>query len=270
VILAPARAQGYFPMNDKIDTTKTTPIGGSSESAEAAHGGNSGEASSSVTTQAEGDSGSVASTSASRGAEARLLEGQLDEAKQKLKEAETRATENLDRWQRAQADLANYRRRAQFDREEQEKFAVATLVSALLPVLDSFDRAWQSLPGQLRRLTWLSGVAMIHSQLRGTLERVGLTEIDAEGKAFDPTVHEAVDRDEHEGPPHVVAVLQAGYRMHERVLRPALVKVGAKPASSPSSEPEPGQYDEAPSFASAGTDTGVAPGAAAAATAEAK
>ncbi len=86
---------------------------------------------------------------AGRGAEARELERQLEEAKQKLREAEQRADEaekraqdNLDRWQRAQADLSNYRRRAQFDRDELEKFAVGALVSALLPVLDSFDRAW--------------------------------------------------------------------------------------------------------------------------------
>jgi molecular chaperone GrpE len=161
-------------------------------------------------------------------AEARELEHQLDEARQLQRAAEARAQENLDRWQRAQADLANYRRRAQFEREELEKFAAGSLVASLLPVLDSFDRAWTTLPGQFRRLTWLSGVAMIHSQLRGTLERVGLLEIEAEGQPFDPAVHEAVDSEAGDGPPHVVAVLQAGYKLHERVLRPALVKVGPK------------------------------------------
>ena len=179
-------------------------------------------------------------------AEARELERQLEEMREKLKAAETRAEEaekraqeNLDRWQRAQADLANFRRRSQFDREEMEKYAVAALVAAVLPVLDSFDRAWQSLPGQLRRLTWLSGVAMIDSQLRGILQRIGLEEIDAEGKAFDPSVHEAVDREEHEGMPHVVSVVQPGYRLHERVIRPALVKVGAKPAEQPAADAQP-------------------------------
>ncbi len=177
---------------------------------------------------------------ASGSAEARELERQLDDAKEKLRqaelraeEAEKRAQENLDRWQRAQADLSNYRRRSQFDRDEMEKYAVAALMSALLPVMDSFDRAWQTLPGQLRRLTWLSGVAMIDSQLRGTLQRLGLSEIDAEGQPFDASLHEAIDREEHEGTPHVVQVLQAGYKLHERVIRPALVKVGAKPAEAP-------------------------------------
>jgi molecular chaperone GrpE len=196
-----------------------------------------------------------AAKTAGRSAEALELERQLEDAKQKLREAEQRAEdaekraqENLDRWQRAQADLANYRRRAQFDREELEKFAVGALVSALLPVLDSFDRAWQTLPGQLRRLTWLSGVAMIDSQLQGTLQRIGLTPIDAEGQPFDPSLHEALDSDPHEGQPHVVHVLQAGYKLHDRVIRPALVKVGPKPAQPESGTPEstPAAEGEAP------------------------
>ncbi len=185
-------------------------------------------------------------------AEAQELERQLDEARGKVKEAESRVEEaekrtleNLDRWQRAQADLANFRRRTQFEREEQEKFAVASLVAALLPVLDSFDRAWQSLPGQFRRLTWLSGIAMINQQLRGTLERIGLAEVEAEGKPFDPSLHEGVDREEGEGPPHVVAVLQAGYKLHERVLRPALVKVGPKP-KSPEAAPDSADAETPP------------------------
>jgi len=177
---------------------------------------------------AESNTPDLAAAATARSAEARELERQLEEARAKLREAEERARENLDRWQRAQADLANYRRRAQFEREELEKFALATLVSALLPVLDSFDRAWQTLPGNLRRLTWLSGVDMIDRQLRGTLQRVGLTEIEAEDKPFTPDLHEAIDQEPHEGQPHVVAVLQAGYRLHERVIRPALVKVGPK------------------------------------------
>jgi molecular chaperone GrpE len=211
-----------------------------------------------------GDAAQGAAQPTARNAEARELERQLEEARAKLREAEERARENLDRWQRAQADLANYRRRAQFEREELEKFAVSTLAAALLPVLDSFDRAWQTLPGQLRRLTWLSGMLMIDSQLRGTLQRIGVTEIEAEGKPFDPSLHEAIDQEEHDGQPHVVAVLQAGYKLHERVLRPVLVKVGPKPATSattPESEApgnESGMAQPAPDVQDApGTETGT-------------
>jgi molecular chaperone GrpE len=185
------------------------------------------------------------------GAEARELERQLDEARTQLRAAEARAEENFDRWQRAQADLANYRRRAQFEREELEKYAAAGLIASLLPVLDNFDRAWGSLPGQFRRLTWLDGVAMIHSQMRSTLQRVGLVEIDAEGQPFDPTLHEAVDSESGDGPPHIVAVLQAGYKLQERVIRPALVKVGPKPKDAAPATPP----DEAPAEPEAATET---------------
>lgn len=174
-----------------------------------------------------------------RSAEARELERQLAELRQKLKEAEARAEqekaraqENLDRWQRAQADLANFRRRTQFERDEERKYGAEPVVNALLPVLDSFERAWQTFPWQLRNLTWLQGIDLIHRQLQRLLELVGVSRIEAEGQPFDPALHEAVDREEHEGPPHVVAVLQAGYKLHERVIRPALVKVGAKPAET--------------------------------------
>jgi molecular chaperone GrpE len=174
----------------------------------------------------------VTAADGGRSAEVRELERQLDELRQKLKDAEDRARDNLDRWQRAQADLANYRRRSQFEREELEKYALAAFISALLPVLDSFERAWQTLPGQFRRLTWLSGVNMIQLQLHSILERIGVSPIDAQGQAFDAALHEAVDREEGDGPPHVIAVLQTGYKLHERVLRPALVKVGPQPTST--------------------------------------
>jgi molecular chaperone GrpE len=190
-----------------------------------------------------------------RSAEARELERQLEEVRQKLREAEQRAQENFDRWARAQADLANFRRRSQFEREELEKYAVATLIASLLPVLDSFDRAWQTLPGELRRLTWLSGVAMINSQLRGILERFGLSEIEVSpGQAYDATLHEAIDREDGEGPPHVLAVFQTGYKLHERVLRPALVKVGPKP-------PEPAPRAEGAAVEGQGPGSPAAPAA---------
>ncbi len=218
------------------------------------------------TTRAEGGASASGAPAGGGSAEARELERQLDELRQELRAAETRAQENLDRWQRAQADLANYRRRAQFEREELEKFATASLISSLLPVLDSFDRAWSTLPGQFRRLTWLSGVAMIHSQLRGTLERIGLVEIEAADQPFDPALHEAIEHESGDGRPHVVAVLQAGYKLHERVLRPTLVKVGPKPttaetegAGSHVSVPEADQQaDQAPGARDAAADAAPA------------
>lgn len=184
-----------------------------------------------TTTPAAESPASAVGAASARSAEARELERQLDEMRDKLRQAEARAQENLDRWQRAQADLANFRRRTQFEREESEKYAASPLVHDLLTVMDSFDRAWQSLPGELRRLTWISGVSFIQLQLRSILDRAGVSEIDATGRPFDPAEHEALEHQEGDGQPHVITVYQAGYRLHQRLLRPALVKVGPKAAS---------------------------------------
>jgi hypothetical protein len=97
---------------------------------------------------------------------------------------------------------------------------------------------------------------MIHSQLRGTLERIGLLEIEAEGRPFDPTLHEAVDSEPGDGPPHVVAVLQAGYKLHERVIRPALVKVGPR---SEAPGPKSDSDEAAPKVAPQGASEAEAP-----------
>ena len=216
-----------------------------------------------VTSEVASPAPAAASTNrAGRSAEARELERQLEEMRNRLREAEQRADaaeqraqENLDRWQRAQADLANFRRRSQFDREELEKYAVSALVGALLPVMDSFDRAWQTLPGSLRRLTWLSGVDMIDRQLRGTLMRIGLVEVEALGQPFDPATHEAIDQEEHEGQAYVVQVFQPGYKLFDRVIRPALVKVGPKPPEpeQPAQSAEPSESTGQPDAATAQT-----------------
>jgi len=195
-----------------------------------------------------------------RSKEAIELERQLDEAQreiaalreqlaaappaslQELEEARRQARENLDRWQRAEAELRNYRRRVQFEREELIKYSGYALTAELLPVLDSFERALASIPGELRYFTWIGGIALIERQLRYLLERQGLQEIRAEGEQFDPTIHEVVLR-EDEGAEAgaaeqvVVAVLQKGYKFHDRLLRPALVKVGrARPAAPAAGE----------------------------------
>ncbi|NCA13068.1 MAG: nucleotide exchange factor GrpE, partial [Proteobacteria bacterium] len=88
-------------------------------------------------------------------AEVRELERQLEEARTQVRDAEARAAENLDRWQRAQADLANFKRRVQFDRDLDQKYASAQVLADFLRVLDGFDRAWKSLPSSLRMLSWI-------------------------------------------------------------------------------------------------------------------
>jgi molecular chaperone GrpE len=174
----------------------------------------------------------------------RELERQLEEARSQVREAEARAAENLDRWQRAQADLANFKRRVQFDRELDQKYACANVLGEFLRILDGFDRAWKSLPQSLRMLTWIEGLFMLDRQAHAVIERYGVRPIEAYGKPFDPRFHEAVASDTGDGNDHVVEIFQLGYELHERVLRPALVRVGPKPAPSQEDESDSSQGED--------------------------
>ncbi len=132
---------------------------------------------------------------------------------------------------RARADFANYRRRTQQEQEEQAKFATALLVAEFLPILDNFERALETIPGELRFFSWLQGVDLVHQMARNVLEKRGLQPIDTHEKPFDPNYHEAVMREGEDDGGAVVVLeeLQKGYVMHDRVLRPSLVKVGPPP-----------------------------------------
>lgn len=155
-----------------------------------------------------------------------------------VEEERAKVEKYLDRWRRARADFANYRKRNDRDREEMVQFANAVLVNKLLPILDDFERAGATLPGDLSHLTWVDGVFLIYRKLEMTLQAEGLKPIEAVGQGFDPMVHEAVayePSDDHdEGT--VLAELQRGYTLHDRVIRPALVKVARGAAESKETE----------------------------------
>src|ERR671937_1435604 len=147
----------------------------------------------------------------------------------RFKAEQAKADDYFAKWQRAAADLANMRRRHEQERQDYMKQANAMLIAELLPVLDSFDRALVSMPPDLRELTWIDGIVLVERQLRMVLERVGLTPIEAEGKPFNPTENEALLHEESDKPEDtVISELQKGYKLHDRVLRPALVKVAKK------------------------------------------
>jgi|SoiMethySBSTD1v2_1073268.scaffolds.fasta_scaffold487954_2 molecular chaperone GrpE len=154
-------------------------------------------------------------------------EDTIESLQEQLQAALAEKEDNLRGWQRAQADYSNFRRRTEQEREELVKVAEAGLLMHLLPVVDDLERALAGLPPELRGVTWVDGVLLIDRKLRSVLEAHGLTPIDAVGQPFDPHLHEAVLRD---GDPSeattVNGELQKGYRLHDRVLRPTLVKVG--------------------------------------------
>jgi molecular chaperone GrpE len=137
--------------------------------------------------------------------------------------------------QRLAADFANYRKRNDADRADFARFAKADLIAKLLDVLDGYDRALATVPDEIRGQPWVEGMWLVERKLRSILDAEGLATLDSVGKPFDPYVHEAVahvESDEPEGT--VVEEFQKAYRLHDRVIRPALVTVskGSKEGNS--------------------------------------
>ncbi|HET8568209.1 MAG TPA: nucleotide exchange factor GrpE [Candidatus Limnocylindria bacterium] len=138
-------------------------------------------------------------------------------------DAEEALTNDL---KRLAADFSNYRKRNEAERADFAKYAKSELIRKLLDVLDGYDRAIDAVPAELRDQPWVEGMWLVERKLRQILEQEGLSPIETLGQRFDPYVHEAVSTvpsDEPEGT--VVGELQKGYRLHDRVLRPALVTV---------------------------------------------
>lgn len=149
----------------------------------------------------------------------------LDSLKKSLEDEKAEAERYLANWQRAEADFDNYKKRAEQERGENAKFSTMALILNLLPVLDDFERAFGSLSPNLAGLTWIDGTRLIHRKLQATLEARGLSEIKSLGEQFDPALHQAVtEADGDEG--KVIEELQRGYKLFDRVIRPALVAVG--------------------------------------------
>jgi len=155
---------------------------------------------------------------------------ELDKLERALEEARSLSDENLRSWQRASADFSNYKRRVDEERETVARFANAVLIGKLLSVLDDFDRALENVPPDTDD-SWVDGVRLVERKLRRVLESEGVTPIEASGLPFDPNVHEAVVHEDTTDYPdnHVIGELQRGYRLHDRVLRPALVRVANNP-----------------------------------------
>ena len=130
---------------------------------------------------------------------------------------------------RMTADFSNYRKRNEAERNEFAKFAKADLIAKLLDVLDGYDRALATVPDEVKGQPWVEGMWLVERKLRSILDAEGLEPIDSLGKPFDPYIHEAVayiESDEPEGT--VIQEHHKAYRLHDRVIRPALVTVAKK------------------------------------------
>ena len=149
---------------------------------------------------------------------------QAPSLEEQLRLAEQKAQEHLDSWLRAKAETENLRKRAQADIASAHKYAVENLAEALLPVRDSLEAALAIENITLESLK--SGVELTLKQLNAVFEKANLREINPLNEKFDPHRHQAMTMVEHPGEPNlVVQVMQKGYLLHERVVRPALVTV---------------------------------------------
>jgi len=156
-----------------------------------------------------------------------------------LKARAAKADEHWDRLLRTAADFENFKKRAARERHEAAQSATAALIHKLLPVLDHFEMAQAAAQAPQGGMAALQdGIAMIQQQLKGILTETGLEEVEANGQTFDPTLHEAVSQLETADAPEgqVVQQIRKGYKMRERLLRPATVVVAKKPAT-PSATP---------------------------------
>lgn len=142
-----------------------------------------------------------------------------------LAEEREKAQSYLANWQRAQADLANYRRRCEQEREEIARFGNVQLLLTILPALDDLERAFESISDEPPDDGWVQGIRLIERKLKAGLEAQGLRPIAALGEPFDPNLHEAAMHARgKEGT--VIQELQKGYMLHDRVIRPSMVVVG--------------------------------------------
>ncbi len=155
---------------------------------------------------------------------------QVADLREKLKKALTEKQEYLDGWQRMKADFVNARKREEETRKEVVKYATEDLIMQMMPVLDSFTmafankEAWEKVDKN-----WRVGVEYIHAQLMGVLQQNGFAEFDPQGEGFDPVKHNAVEivpvtdkAQDHK----VLEVIQKGYTLNGKIIRPARVKIG--------------------------------------------
>ena len=150
----------------------------------------------------------------------------LDALQQELAECHAKSNEYLDGWQRARAEFTNYRKRVERDQAMMQQTITGSIVKRYLEIIDDLDRALKNRPQEGDGASWANGIELIYRKLLNTLESNGVTRMQAEGQ-FDPNLHEAItseDSDHHQSG-EIIEVVQQGYLMGDRVLRPALVRV---------------------------------------------
>jgi molecular chaperone GrpE len=170
---------------------------------------------------------------ASAAPEAATPADDLAALKAQLQSAEQARDEYLSQAKRARADFENYQKRAARDQAQEKKYAIASLAADLLAPLDNLDRATAAAEQAGETGPLVQGVALVQSMFLDVFRRHGITRIEALGQPFDPNLHQAVMQvpTNERTPMTVVQVLEHGYMLHDRVLRPARVAVATAPAN---------------------------------------
>ncbi len=176
--------------------------------------------------------------------EAFLSEGDKEATGDEMATIISERDEYLDQLQRSRAEFANFRRRNDQERAMLRQLVSRDVLAQFLPVIDDLDRALAAIPEQERNSGWVKGVTLIQSKLNSTVERLGVTKIDALNQPFDPALHEAVATEPGTSGNTVVEVYQSGYRLGEILVRPAMVKTGD--ASADQAADASGETDHQP------------------------
>ena len=152
------------------------------------------------------------------------VKANFDALQSQLAEAEAKATEYKDSWARSQAEFQNYKKRMERDNELMYASMKGDIIKKVLPALDDLERALQNRPADD---AWASGIELIARKLQNILEGEGVKRIEANGAAFDPAFHDAITHEPSDDVEsgYVIAVVQNGYMLGERVIRPAQVRV---------------------------------------------
>lgn len=152
------------------------------------------------------------------------LQAEIEALQIQLEEAQAKAAENLDGWQRSQAEFINYKNRVQRDRDLDYASMKGDIIKKILPMLDDLERSLAHRPDDS---PWVNGMELIARKFQNILEAEGVRRIKATGQPFDPNFHEAISSEPSEEVEsgHVIETVQNGYMLGERVIRPAMVRV---------------------------------------------
>ncbi len=155
------------------------------------------------------------------------LQEKVESLQTEVERLQSESAEYLDGWQRARAEFANLKKRVEREKSEMRERIISEIISHYLDVLDDYERALKDRPEENVDEAWIAGLEMIRLKLKAVLESEGVEVIPAEGMDFDPNLHDAISYEESEEYENgqIIDVIKQGYRLGDRVIRPAVVRV---------------------------------------------